>query len=67
MIDETLDAATSYSGSRYVRGLYPGASLIAEPEDPLRPHGASSRPPGCYGAPVEAGFLVVRPSPDLGR
>lgn len=31
MIDETLDAATPYSGSLYVRKLYPGARLIAEP------------------------------------
>lgn len=31
MIDETLDAATPYSGSTYVRGLYPGARLLAEP------------------------------------
>jgi pimeloyl-ACP methyl ester carboxylesterase len=31
MIDETLDAATPYPGSKYVRSLYPGARLIAEP------------------------------------
>ena len=31
MISETLDAATPYSGSVYVRSLYPGARLIAEP------------------------------------
>ena len=31
MIDETLDAATPYPGSLYVRSLYPGARLIAEP------------------------------------
>jgi pimeloyl-ACP methyl ester carboxylesterase len=31
MIDETLDAATPYEGSLYVRSLYPGARLIAEP------------------------------------
>jgi pimeloyl-ACP methyl ester carboxylesterase len=31
MIDETLDAATPYEGSLYVRSLYPNASLIAEP------------------------------------
>ncbi|HVW80867.1 MAG TPA: alpha/beta hydrolase [Mycobacteriales bacterium] len=31
MIDETLDAATPYSGSLEVRKLYPNASLIAEP------------------------------------
>jgi pimeloyl-ACP methyl ester carboxylesterase len=31
MIDETLDAATPYPGSLYVRSRYPGASLIAEP------------------------------------
>jgi pimeloyl-ACP methyl ester carboxylesterase len=30
MIDETLDAATPYPGSLYVRSLYPGARLIAE-------------------------------------
>ena len=31
MIDETLDAATPYSGSLVVRKLFPGASLIALP------------------------------------
>jgi pimeloyl-ACP methyl ester carboxylesterase len=31
LIDETLDAATPYEGSLYVRSLFPGASLIAEP------------------------------------
>jgi pimeloyl-ACP methyl ester carboxylesterase len=31
LIDETLDAATPYEGSLYVRSLYPNASLIAEP------------------------------------
>jgi pimeloyl-ACP methyl ester carboxylesterase len=31
MIDETLDAATPYEGSLEVRGLFPSASLIAEP------------------------------------
>ena len=31
MIDETLDAATPFSGSLEVRRRYPGASLIAEP------------------------------------
>ena len=31
MIDETLDAATPYSGSLVVRQLFPGASLIALP------------------------------------
>ena len=31
MIDETLDAATPYAGSLWVRHLFPGASLIAEP------------------------------------
>jgi pimeloyl-ACP methyl ester carboxylesterase len=31
MIDQTLDAATPYPGSLYVRSIYPGASLIAEP------------------------------------
>jgi pimeloyl-ACP methyl ester carboxylesterase len=31
LIDETLDAATPYSGSLEVRKLYPNASLIAEP------------------------------------
>jgi pimeloyl-ACP methyl ester carboxylesterase len=31
MVDETLDAATPYSGSLEVRKLYPHASLIAEP------------------------------------
>lgn len=31
MIDETLDAATPYEGSLYVRSLYPAARLIAEP------------------------------------
>jgi pimeloyl-ACP methyl ester carboxylesterase len=31
MIDETLDAATPFEGSLYVRSLYPNASLIAEP------------------------------------
>jgi pimeloyl-ACP methyl ester carboxylesterase len=31
MIDETLDAATPYSGSLAVRKLFPHASLIAEP------------------------------------
>ena len=31
MIDQTLDAATPYPGSLYVRSLYPNASLIAEP------------------------------------
>ncbi len=30
MIDETLDAATPYPGSLYVRSIYPGARLIAE-------------------------------------
>jgi pimeloyl-ACP methyl ester carboxylesterase len=31
MIDETLDAATPYSGSLVVRKLFPKASLLAEP------------------------------------
>jgi hypothetical protein len=31
MIDETLDAATPYSGSLVVRKLFPNASLIALP------------------------------------
>ena len=31
LIDETLDAATPYSGSLEVRQLYPNSSLIAEP------------------------------------
>jgi pimeloyl-ACP methyl ester carboxylesterase len=31
LIDETLDAATPYSGSLEVRKLYPNSSLIAEP------------------------------------
>jgi pimeloyl-ACP methyl ester carboxylesterase len=31
LIDETLDAATPYEGSLYVRSLYPNSSLIAEP------------------------------------
>jgi pimeloyl-ACP methyl ester carboxylesterase len=31
MVDETLDAATPFSGSLEVRRRYPGASLIAEP------------------------------------
>ena len=31
MIDETLDAATPFTGSLEVRRRYPGASLIAEP------------------------------------
>ena len=31
MIDETLDAATPYSGSLTVRGLFPKAVLLAEP------------------------------------
>jgi pimeloyl-ACP methyl ester carboxylesterase len=31
MIDQTLDAATPYPGSLYVRSIYPNASLIAEP------------------------------------
>jgi pimeloyl-ACP methyl ester carboxylesterase len=31
LIDETLDAATPYSGSVEVRKLYPNSSLIAEP------------------------------------
>jgi pimeloyl-ACP methyl ester carboxylesterase len=31
MIDETLDAATPYSGSLVVRGLFPKARLLAEP------------------------------------
>ena len=31
MIDETLDAATPYEGSLWVRHLFPNASLIAEP------------------------------------
>jgi pimeloyl-ACP methyl ester carboxylesterase len=31
LIDEKLDAATPYEGSLYVRSLFPGASLIAEP------------------------------------
>jgi pimeloyl-ACP methyl ester carboxylesterase len=31
LIDETLDAATPYSGSLEVRKLYPNASLLAEP------------------------------------
>jgi pimeloyl-ACP methyl ester carboxylesterase len=31
MVDETLDAATPYPGSLYVRHLFPKASLIAEP------------------------------------
>jgi hypothetical protein len=31
LIDETLDAATPYEDSLYVRSLFPGASLIAEP------------------------------------
>ena len=31
LIDETLDAATPYSGSLEVRRLYPNSSLIAEP------------------------------------
>jgi pimeloyl-ACP methyl ester carboxylesterase len=31
LINETLDAATPYEGSLYVRSVFPGASLIAEP------------------------------------
>jgi hypothetical protein len=31
LIDQTLDAATPYSGSLHVRKLYPHSSLIAEP------------------------------------
>ncbi len=31
LIDETLDAATPFEGSLYVRSLYPNAALIAEP------------------------------------
>jgi pimeloyl-ACP methyl ester carboxylesterase len=31
LVDETLDAATPYSGSLEVRKLYPNSSLIAEP------------------------------------
>jgi pimeloyl-ACP methyl ester carboxylesterase len=31
MIDQTLDAATPYPGSLYVRSIYPNATLIAEP------------------------------------
>lgn len=31
LIDETLDAATPYEGSLYVRSVFPGAVLIAEP------------------------------------
>jgi hypothetical protein len=31
LVDETLDAATPYSGSLAVRRLFPNASLIAEP------------------------------------
>jgi pimeloyl-ACP methyl ester carboxylesterase len=31
LVDETLDAATPYSGSLEVRRLYPNSSLIAEP------------------------------------
>ena len=31
LIDETLDAATPYEGSLYVRSLYPHSALIAEP------------------------------------
>ena len=31
LIDETLDAATPYPGSLYVRSVFPASSLIAEP------------------------------------
>jgi hypothetical protein len=31
LIDETLDAATPFAGSEYVRKIYPRSSLIAEP------------------------------------
>ncbi len=31
LIDETLDAATPYPGSLYVRSVFPSSSLIAEP------------------------------------
>jgi pimeloyl-ACP methyl ester carboxylesterase len=61
MIDETLDAATPYSGSLVVRKLFPGASLIALP-------GGTSHANSLYGDACEdnqiAAYLAHGTLPD---
>jgi pimeloyl-ACP methyl ester carboxylesterase len=52
MIDETLDAATPYSGSLVVRKLFPGASLIALP-------GGTSHANSLYGDQCEDGQIAA--------
>ncbi len=55
LIDETLDAATPYPGSLYVRHLFPASSLIAEPGGTT--HAGSLYGNGCVDNKIAA-FLA---------